>query len=559
MTSKDRANRISATSLDPGVAGCGYGAGYCRAAGTANKATGRPACFILSSRVTPKAALQLILWAVLALHQGPGAAATPSSPAGPVVATVTAATSDGSPLVLAPCRIEDPAHTRLVLAHCGYLDVPENPANPHGRHLSLYVARVAAINRRKQADPVFILAGGPGMASTSFYASVAFAFERIHRDRDIILLDQRGTGRSNPLDCVLDDNDLLRSPESEIVARAQKCLDALAPKADVRFYTTSIAVQDLERVRQALGYEQINLYGVSYGTRVAQHYLRRFPTHSRAVILDGVVPPQLALGPAIALNAERALNRILARCVREPACHAQFGDPQNSYRSLRDSLNKHPATVSLADPTSGQITKLEFTPFHLGTVLRLASYTPEQAALLPLALHSAESGDFTSLASQFLLVMRSYGDVIAYGMHNSVVCSEDTPFYDTAQIDRAEIARTFLGTSQLDGLNHICGVWPRGVIDPDFHAPLHSGVPVLLLSGSDDPVTPPPDAELARKGLTHSQHIILQGFGHGQLTAPCMDRLMAKFVDAAQADIDASCARSDQPLPFFTSVGGPPP
>ncbi|HUI60086.1 MAG TPA: alpha/beta fold hydrolase [Steroidobacteraceae bacterium] len=490
----------------------------------------------------------------------PGSPASANPSASPAAGATSATPAGGAPLNLAACRIEDPARTRLVLARCGYLDVPENPANPRGRHIGLYVARVAAINRRKQSDPVFILAGGPGMAATSFYASVAFAFERIHRDRDIVLVDQRGTGRSNPLNCVLDDNDLLRSAESEIVARAQRCLSSLAAKSDVRFYTTSIAVRDLEQVRQALGYDQINLYGVSYGTRVAQHYLRRFPAHARTAILDGVVPPQLTLGPAIAINAEQALDRILARCVREPECHAQFGDPQTAYRTLRDSLGKRPAAVTLADPTSGQITKLEFTPFHLGTVLRLASYTPEQAALLPLALHSAaESGDFTSLASQFLLVMRSYGEVVAYGMHNSVVCSEDAPFYDPAHIDRTEIAQTYLGTSQLDGLSHICGVWPRGAIDPDFHAPLHADVPVLLLSGSDDPVTPPPDAELARKGLSHSQHIVLQGFGHGQLTAPCMDRVMADFVEHAQADVDASCAHSDQPLPFFTSVGGPPP
>jgi pimeloyl-ACP methyl ester carboxylesterase len=449
----------------------------------------------------------------------------------------------------------------MVAAECGDLSVREDASNPDSRRISLHVARVPAINRRKQADPLFVLAGGPGMAATTFYASAAFSFERIHRERDIVLVDQRGTGQSNPLNCSLDDDDLYRATDAEVVADTKRCLMTLRKTADVQFYTTSVAVQDLDRVRAALGYERINLYGVSYGTRVAQHYLRRFPQRTRTIILDGVVPPQLALGPETALNAEQALTRILARCVSNTECHKQFGDPAAAYHTLRSSLQTHPVTVNLANPTSGQATKFDFTSYHLATVLRLASYTAEQAALLPLMLHGAtESADFAPLASQFLIVNRSYGDALAYGMHNSVVCSEDVPFYDLATVNRAELEKTYLGTAQVDGLRNICSVWPRGPIDEDFHAPLHSDVPALLLSGSDDPVTPPADAEEARRGLTHSVHIVLQGFGHGQLTAPCIDRVMAKFVEHATADgLDVSCTRDDTPMPFFTSLGGPPP
>jgi pimeloyl-ACP methyl ester carboxylesterase len=464
-------------------------------------------------------------------------------------------------LTLAACQLEDPAKVSVVLAECGDLSVLEDPSDSNGRRIRLHVARVPAINRRKQRDPLFVLAGGPGMAATTFYASAALSFERIHRDRDIVLVDQRGTGRSNPLTCPLDDNDLYRASDAEVAADTRRCLTTLEKTANVAFYTTSVAVQDLDSVRVALGYQRINLYGVSYGTRVAQHYVRRFPDQTRSVILDGVVPPQLALGPASALNAELALARILARCSNDSECKKHFGDPASAYRELRNSLQAHPMPVSLADPTSGESSKFDFTGYHLATVLRLASYTAEQAALLPLMLHSAnESVDFTPLASQFLLVNRSYGDAVAYGMHNSVVCSEDVPFWDLAKVNRTELEKTYLGTAQLDGLRSICAIWPRGPIDPDFHAPLSSDVPALLLSGSDDPVTPPGDAEEARRAFTHSVHLVLKGFGHGQLTAPCVDGVMANFVGRGGVEeLDVSCVQHDRPMPFFVTLGGPSP
>jgi pimeloyl-ACP methyl ester carboxylesterase len=472
------------------------------------------------------------------------------------------AVSDSAPsLPLSACQLEDPAKVSVVPAECGELTVLENPADPTGRRIRLHVARVPAINRHKQPDPLFVLAGGPGMAATTFYASAAFSFARIHRDREIVLVDQRGTGQSNPLLCAQNDNDMRHVSDAEVIADARGCLATLQKSASPEFYTTSIAVRDLDAVRAALGYRSINIYGVSYGTRVAQHYLRRFPARVRSMVLDGVVPPQLALGPATALNAEQALTRIFARCAKDAECQKNFGDPSVSYHSLRDSLRAHPVAVSLADPSSGEASKFDFTGYHLASVLRLGSYTAEQAALLPLMLHGATaSANFTPLASQFLIVNRSYGDAVAYGMHNSVVCSEDVPFWDLAKVNRAELEKTYLGTTQLDGLRNICSIWPRGPVDPDFHAQLHTDVPVLMLSGSDDPVTPPTDAEEARKGLTHSVHIVLQGFGHGQLAAPCVDHVIESVIDRGRVEgLDVSCVKNDQPTPFFVTLSGPAP
>ncbi len=334
----------------------------------------------------------------------------------------------------------------------------------------------------------------------------------------------------------------------------------LSKHADVAFYTTSVAVKDLDQVRAALGYSWINLYGGSYGTRVAEHYLRRFPERTRSLILDGVVAPGLALGPEIALDAENALTHILVRCARDAACKEHFGDVAATYRKLRDALEAHTVPVTFADPTTGAPARLDFGTLHLATVLRLSTYTSDQAAVLPLVLHLAESGNYGPLAGQFMLMVRNYGDVLAYGMHNAVVCTEDVPFYKAENINRAALARTFLGTSQVDSLQSLCRGWPRGPMDADLHAPLNSNVPVLLLSGGNDPVTPPANAEQTRAGLTNSLHIVLDDLGHGQLGAPCMDRIMEQFIDRASVQgLDVACTKRVKPTPFFISPAGPQP
>jgi pimeloyl-ACP methyl ester carboxylesterase len=464
-------------------------------------------------------------------------------------------------LPLAPCQIHDLAGIAVYGAECMDLAVPENPAQPAGRQIKLRVAKVPAINRRKDPDPLFLLAGGPGMAAATLYGNAAPAFGRIHRNRDIILVDQRGTGSSNPLTCEMDDAKLMSASDEELSAETERCLKSLGERADVAYYTTSIAVQDLERVRKALGYERINLYGGSYGTRVAAHYMRKFPQHTRAVILDGIVAPEQVLGPDTALDAEKALAALFERCSRDEACKERFGNPADTYQALLARLTATPVTVTLPDPTSGAPTTVELGRLHLGMVLRLSTYNSEQAALLPLALHLAQhSENFGPLAGQFLLTMRTYGDIAAFGMHNSVICAEDVPRFDSVAIDREKLDATFMGAAQIDALKLVCQQWPRGPVDPDFHAPLKSSIPTLLLSGGNDPVTPAANGERLKAGLTESLHLVLPDLGHGQIGAPCMDRVMADFLRLGSVKgLDASCTERAKPTPFFTTLSGPAP
>ena len=474
--------------------------------------------------------------------------------------SATPLTAVGGP-VFTKCRLEHPSGLASFAAECATLKVPENPARPAGRQISLAIARVPAISRRKAADPIFLIAGGPGMGSRAMYPTVAAAFARVGRDRDIILVDQRGTGASAPMTCSMDEDALMEASPAEVEKAMRDCLTALQPGHDVAQYTTSIAVGDLERVRVALGYDLINLYGVSYGSRVAQHYLRRHEARVRSVILDGVVPPGLALGPGMALDAEAALGRILARCAADPACGKAFGDTAALYRDLRSRLQAEPKAVTLADPRTGAPRPLQFTADHLSAVLRLSSYASAQASLLPLALHEAAVKDnFTPLGGLFLMSTDGLRDAIAIGMHNTVVCSEDLPFVRDTDIDRKRLEATYFGTAFLDSLRSICAVWPRGPVDADFRQPLRSPVPVLLLSGSDDPVTPPANAVAAMAGLKNSRHLVLEGEGHGQVGAYCMDRVLAGFLrDATPATLDTACLARRSPTPFFIGTAGPAP
>ncbi len=478
-----------------------------------------------------------------------------------LAALVSARASPQAEFALRPCRLEHPARIRALPAECGRISVAENPDDPAGRKIELFVARVPAISLNKQPDPLFLIAGGPGTSAVDLYTSASGPFDRIRRDRDIILLDQRGTGRSHRLDCKYDNQDLLaRFDDADIGPANVKCRDELSAASDLRFYTTSIAVRDLDDVRRALGYERINLYGGSYGTRVAQHYARRHPQATRAVILDGVIDPATVLGPAIAVDAERALERILKRCSASADCVRAFPDPSADYLALRSKLGARPARVTIEDSDGKQL-GFDFTARHLSAVLRLASYNDAQAALLPLSLHLAARADnFTPLANQFRVFTRSLDEAFAYGMHNSVACSEDTPLIDAAKLDRPALIATHMGAEAVQQLLEACRQWPKGVVDADLHSAFKSPAAALLLSGADDPVTPPEYAVLAQRAFADSRHIVVAGHGHGQIGAPCVDRIMASFVAAGSArNLDTKCVEKLAPLPFFTTLSGPPP
>lgn len=470
--------------------------------------------------------------------------------------------SPASTLPLSDCRLDGFGGFAKAKAQCGELEVPLNPEEPDGETISLFVARVPALNRSPQPSAFTVIAGGPGQASTEAYTSQSVAFERVRRDHDIILVDQRGTGRSNRQQCETTDFDIYTDSASqspEVIRRiARECREELGD--NVRYYTTSLAVTDLDRVREALGYEQLDIYGISYGTRVAQHYLRRYPERARTVVLDGVIPVDLPLGPGIAPDAQRALDMIFARCIDDADCHLAFGDIEGKFSRLLERTRSKPIELTLTDPINGEKVTATFGYYELLMAVRLMSYSPETAALLPFIISEASQGNLQPIASQALLNAESLSTMLAYGMHNTVVCTEDVPFYDQNTIDSGVFAAAYMGDLAYKGLIETCKVWPRGPIDNDFTEPFESASPVLILSGDVDPITPPRNGTRVADYLKNARALSLPGQGHGQIMVGCMPRLLAEFVRTADLDaLDVGCLDVQQPAPFFISPSGPKP
>jgi len=456
------------------------------------------------------------------------------------------------------CKLEA-ASLPAAFAQCATLSVPEDYSNPNGRRLDLFVARIPALTATPRADPLTLINGGPGGSSVDLYLQMRAAFEPARRDRDIILLDQRGTGRSaDGLTCTVPDGlELETAGVEELGVIVEGCLSDFS--RDPRFYSTSVAVQDLDGLRRELGIAEWNVYGISYGTRVAQHYLRRFPDTVRAIILDGVVPAELVLGPDIASNAQAALDAIFSRCEKDAACSDRFADLDEKFDTVRRRLASEPISFGGNDPLTGEAEDIVFAEEHLQAVIRLMSYAAPTVSLLPLVIDDAYDGNYQPLAAQAEIVIQGIAETLGFAMHNSVVCTEDAPFFPDAA--GAEASDAYLGTVIVDALTAICSVWPAGVLDEDFKSPVQSDRPVLLLSGEYDPVTPPAYAErVIAGGLSNSRHLVGPGQGHGLAAVGCMPRLMRSFLDSADPqNLETECLAEEPPTPFFLSFQGPAP
>lgn len=472
------------------------------------------------------------------------------------LASAVCAGAAGQPPEESACRLVT-ARASSVYAQCSTLEVPANPNEPSGPALSLFVARIPALAAAAADDPLVLIAGGPGQSAVDLYLQIGAAFDPILRQRDILLMDQRGTGRSadgficsvpEDIDFQTADRQLLR----ELVTSCQAALSH-----DPRHFTTSIAVGDLDRLREAFGVSRWNLYGVSYGTRVAQHYLRRYPEHVRSVILDGVVPPDLVLGPDIADHAQAALDGIFGRCKQDRACSARFGALDQKFMELLRRLDQPGLTVaqSTDSGTQADIVVAE----HLLGVTRLMSYSAATAALLPLTIDEAYHGRYDTLIAQAEILIAGTEQAISFPMHNAVACSEDIALVD----DDGTIygAGTYLGSTIMGALSTICADWPVGPVDADFNELLVTDKPVLLLSGGNDPVTPASYAEHVKEGgLTNAAHIVAQDQGHGIAAVGCVPRLIESFIETTAPDhIGGDCLKSQSPTPFFLSIAGPAP
>ncbi len=479
----------------------------------------------------------------------------------PKDATALAATHAPAPvrkygtLEFKPCALPSPLGAALE-AQCATFDVAENPAAPNGRRIALNIAWLPATREADATDdPVFFLAGGPGQSATESYPQLDPYFAEVRKRRHVILVDQRGTGKSNLLACPFDDEGAGTGEAdiSVVVKQTEACRDELAKKADLRFYTTTDAVRDLDAVRAAIGAEKINLVGVSYGTRVAQQYAMRHPQATRSIVLDSVVPNTLVLGNIFARNLDDALALQFARCEREPACRNRLGEPRKELDRLLASLRANPPTVRFRDATTGEYREEVLQPMRVAGLVRMYAYQPAAATLLPMLIHEANQGRYEGLMALSEMLFGKLEAAMAMGMQFSVVCSEDGD-----RIARnAQDDGTVLGHALTDFLAAQCKVWPKGEVPADFHTPLATDVPALVLEGEFDPVTPPRYGEEVARSLRNGRLLVLRGQGHNVIGAGCMPKLFAQFIEKTDAkSLDAKCLDDLAYAQPFTGYNG---
>lgn len=451
------------------------------------------------------------------------------------------------------------ANKLLRYVQCARLSVPENydQPQPEDARVDLLIVRLPATAAQVHDDPVLAIAGGPGQAASRSFLRLDRAFSQLARRRDIYLVDQRGTGQSNPQTCSLDDASVpLADPDPvQLSSLAKTCLQNF--KGDPRQYTTEVAVQDLEQVRRALGVSRWNLYGVSYGSRVAQTYMRRFPDAVRTAVLDGVLPADVSLGPQIATHSQAALDALIRQCEQASSCRERFPQLERQITQLLNRLEEEPIDVRYESIREGTWQSLTFTRAHLVSVIRMALYNSDVLSVLPPLIDSAaRDGNLVALAR--LAQRLDISDDIALGMHNSVLCTEDAPFYSESET-RGEHA-TYMGPEFLEGLMALCESWPRGEIGEDFKTPLRSSIPTLLLSGARDPITPPAYGDRLIQTLSNARHLVVPERGHHVGVEGCVPDIIARFVISADPNaLSAECLERVRTVPLFLDRNGPPP
>ncbi|MDT8319729.1 MAG: alpha/beta hydrolase [Xanthomonadales bacterium] len=457
---------------------------------------------------------------------------------------------------LETCELVVPGTPLSTVAQCGWLERAENPAEPAGRRIKIHVARVPARGRVTEPDPLVFFAGGPGQAASEAWPLLAAALSKVNESRDILLVDQRGTGKSNALRCPeMELEEILNMEWDRLDDSTRECLESL--DADVRYYTTTIAMHDIDAAREALGYEQVNLFGGSYGTRAAQVYLRLFPDRVRTLVLDGVVPQTLALGTEHAEKLDQAIYRVLNGCEQDARCRQEFPDSAGQLDGLIRALDENPREVTVDHPTTGQPYTLTFNREVLASALRFLTYSSDSQAMLPLLIHEASSEQhFERLASQMMITATGLQQSISQGMELSVICSEDAPLFP----DGSGTSDYLMGDIMLKATRIQCEVWPRGPVPEGFHEPVAADVPTLLLSGELDPVTPPEYAERVAAHFSDSTHLVAPGQGHIVTTRGCMGDLVSEFiVSGGRAKLDTECISRLEASPYFLSLTGPRP
>jgi pimeloyl-ACP methyl ester carboxylesterase len=443
-------------------------------------------------------------------------------------------------------------------ALCGSVQRPLDPARPDGVKIDVHFAVLPALAHNKLADPVFFFAGGPGQSAIELAGPIAAQLGRLNNRRDLVFVDQRGTGRSAPLRCESDERALRPlaeqlDPQVQL-AQLASCRERLMrlPHGDLRRYTTSIAMADAEAVRSALGATTINLVGASYGTRAALEYMRQFPLAVRRVVLDGVAPADMVLPASFSTDNQAALDGLFDWCAADGACNARHPRLRVLWQGVLDGM---PRQVQLTNPLTGQIESVVLTRDEVLGMVRSPLYVPALAAALPAAIAEAAQGRFEAMAG-LASALSGPGARLYTGMHFSVVCSEDVPRMSRS----ADGAGEQFGRAFARIYEQACASWPRGEVDPAFYTTAVAPAATWVLSGAADPATPPRHGErIARSLGAKAQHTVVPNAGHGVMALPCVRDAVLRFIEAADDDaalkVNAQCAATLPRPRLFVPLG----
>jgi pimeloyl-ACP methyl ester carboxylesterase len=411
---------------------------------------------------------------------------------------------------------------------CGTYAVKEDRLDAASRTIDLKVVVIPAVAARPEPDPIFALAGGPGGAATESFLWFPDAFPDLHATRDIVLVDQRGTGGSNPIEY------------------------SASPGPEVAFYTTSVAMDDVDEVRTALGYDMIDLYGPSYGATAAQYYMRQHPDHVRTAVLDGGSLLNFPLLEHWAVSSQSALDNLFARCEADAACNGAFPKVRAEFDSVLAKARMEPIDTGVVDPGSGD--NVMMNAATLEQAVHAALVGSDKSVYLPLLIHEAYLGDW---ASVILTAQRIGGDTQGPNLAMPVVirCSEAWAAYDPEQV--AKIGATSydledqIATSQ--GWATTCASTPKGVVPANDADPVRGDLPVLFTVGDSDPQDPPDNIAEAATDLPNSLTVVVPGQGHTVAHMGCMPSIVSAFIAAGTVDgLDTTCvANGGVPIPAF--------
>ncbi len=434
---------------------------------------------------------------------------------------------------------------------CGSVKVPEDYGEPEGKQITIHYAIIPAIKEALGQAPLLAVSGGPGQSAIDQAKLFAQTFYRIRQDRDLILVDQRGTGKSNILECsevMLSDSLSFNDEKIDQTEVARACLEE--QDADVVHYGSLTALKDFERVRQQLSIDRWHLYGISYGTRMVQLYMRHYPEQVATATLDGVVPMQqsvITVGHAI----NRAFDQVLEDCKTTDLCQKRFPELETQFDKIVKDLAVAPVKTSVLHPLTSKQSEFLVTQNKFLSSLRLAMYNPSSRSLVPYIINAAAKGNYRPL----LGLLNGSSDIgIAMGMHMAVVCGEDFHRLTPGQ-EQQLVQSSVVAAKMVELFKQTCPVWQIPTVSEDFSEPVNSDIPTLLLSGEMDPATPPSWGEMAAEQMTNSLHLVAPYATHGVAFQSCASELIAQLIDTESiADLDSSCLEKDTRRAFYLSA-----